>query len=231
MATVQLEERLSELKGKPVSEQVKGALSIILESVNGETPQVMDALAGSPASVQLASKIDRESGLMLPIYFKDIVRRRFGEADYTFDVKRQVVDQTYVIVSTDDVAGLKAYLKSNELAPTQVIGVYTVDLEDVVAVLLPCGKERAKSVMSKASMPFSYEDNGVIVDHSGVALVAGYARHIPFADFDSIHADAFGDLMVERELQELRGQIALDLVENRNPDFTKYFELKDKYKK
>lgn len=231
MATLQLEERLSELKGKPVSEQVSGALSIILQSVNGEAPHVFDFFGQSPAAVQLAGKIDRSTGLMLPVYFKQSVARRFAEADYVFDTQKRSVEQTYVLVSTDDVAGLKAFLKSNGVAPTEVIGVYALGLDNVtVAALLPCDKRMAKSVLSKAEKPFSFEDNGV-VDHSGVPFVAGYARYVPFADFDSIHADAAGDLMHERELRDLRADVALALVEGRDFDCTKYFALKNKYQK
>lgn len=135
-----LDVKLAELKRLEPESQFDRALSIILDSPNGEAPHVFDALGDGVASYRLRSRIDRNSGLMLPLYFIESVKSKVPG------------NSTYVLFGPqNDVCELKALLKENSVAPTHDIGIYGQN----ITALLPCSVEDAEELLKDFDAGFA----------------------------------------------------------------------------
>lgn len=121
MASI-LDTRLSNFSEKPTAEQVHLALSVILDSPNGEAPILFSMLEGTPAANDLAEKIMADTGLMTESYFKEQVKSRIVASRIHFEKEQKLIPLLYTLMLPKDVMAAKAYLKTNAIASTKILG-------------------------------------------------------------------------------------------------------------
>lgn len=190
MQDVKLEERLSELRGRDVQEQVSSAVGIILDSPNGVYRKVFDFYIGRmPAAAKLlAERIDQDTGILRKGFFGLKVGYELMSREVLLK-KGEVVTGTYVLFVPGNVENAKDYLKTNEVAPTRLIGA----VDGAVAAFLDCDSETAQKVMSRGS---------------GTHILVPYQGQASFAE---LHEAAVMELLpkLEQEMLGLKCNIGL----------------------
>ncbi len=202
MTGLQLDERISQLAGKEVADQVSLGLSIILGSRNGEAPHVFDKIS-APAAEELGRQVDRVYGLMTEDYMRERINTKTLVADLTFDNANQLMPLTYVLFDNADMSGIKEHLKTNDVVRTNVIGV----VKGKVGALLSCDVETAAKI-------------------AGSYGVVGVARYSHGDRFEDLQREAIIDLAAGLRLHIADGLRGSDV----GKLFSSYFEIKNKYK-
>ncbi|MBW2970426.1 hypothetical protein KY309_02795 [Candidatus Woesearchaeota archaeon] len=149
----------SRLTGETPYERVLKAVSLILESSNGEYRRVFMHFDRLPEGrKQLAERINPETGLMQEKYFLQRAQTELETAERYWKKTGKQLQNTYVLFMTEDVEKAKEHIKTNNIASTSMIG--TVD--GMTAALLPCDIKTAQQVMRRYDAVFvPYESETV----------------------------------------------------------------------
>ena len=183
-----LDTRLSNFREKTTAEQVDLALSVILDSPNGEAPILFSMLEGTPAAEDLAAKVTIDTGLMTEAYFKEQVKSRIVTSRIQFEKEHKLIPLLYTLMLPKDVMVSKAYLKTNEIASTKILG----SVDGVVGALFEGNHLKVKEALKE----------GKISAYSSVPC-STYSRLEP--NFDKMHKHA-----VYMLLPKIRAEICKD---------------------